>query len=61
MVKLTPCSCSGQPKIKIVGDNKQYFVCICSKCGKTPLHIDEAQMTKIRAIKIWNRRINNDF
>lgn len=60
MVKLTLCSCGGQPGIKSVGDNKQYFVCFCSKCGKTPVRLDEARATRLRAIKIWNRRVNND-
>ena len=58
---IKPCSCGSQPEIRTVGDYKQYFICFCSNCGKTSLHIDEAQMTKIRAIKIWNRRIDNDF
>lgn len=54
-----PCSCGGQPEIKSVGDNKQYFALFCSKCGKTPAHLDEARATRLRAIKIWNRRIYN--
>ena len=60
MAKLMLCFCGGQTEIKAVGDNKQYFACICSKCGKTPLHIDEAQMTKTGAIKLWNRKSDND-
>lgn len=59
MAKLTLCSCGGQPEIKAVGDNKQYFACVCSNCGKTPLHIDEAQMTKTGTIKLRNRRSDN--
>ena len=60
IIKITLCSCGGQPEIKAVGDNKQYFACVCSNCSKTPLHIDEAQMTKTGAIKLWNRRSDND-
>lgn len=59
--KLTLCSCGGQPKVRTVGDNKQYFVCICSKCGKTAVHYNEARMTRYEAIKVWNRRIYNDI
>lgn len=58
-INLIPCSCSGQPEIKTVGDNKQYFVCICSKCGMTPVHFNEAQAIRYEAIKVWNRRIYN--
>lgn len=60
MAKLVSCSCGGQPEIKLVGSNKQYLICFCSKCGKTPVRLDEARATRFGAIKIWNRRVNND-
>lgn len=60
MAKLMLCFCGGQPEIKAVGDNKQYFACICSNCGKTPVRLDEARATRFGAIKIWNRSVNND-
>ena len=60
MMTIKPCSCGGQTEIRTVGDYKQYFVCFCSKCGKSSMRFDEAQITKQGAIKIWNRRVNND-
>lgn len=61
MASFNPCSCGSQPEIRTVGDYKQYFTCFCPKCNKSPMRFDEAQMTKQGAIKIWNRRINNDL
>lgn len=54
---LNPCPfCGGTAEIRMVGDDKKYFTCVCSRCGKTPVHFDEAQPTSLWAIKIWNRR-----
>ena len=57
---IKPCFCGGQAVIRTVGDYKQYFVCFCSKCNKSPMRFDEAQMTKQSAIKTWNRRADNE-
>ena len=59
-ITIKPCSCGSQPEIRTVGDYKQYFICFCSKCDKSLMRFDEAQITIQNAIKIWNRRINND-
>ena len=56
---IKPCSCGSKPEIRTVGDYKQYFVCFCPKCGKSPMRFDEAQTTKQSAIKICNRRTDN--
>lgn len=60
-IELNPCPfCGGKAVIRMVGDHKQYFVCFCSNCGKTPVHFDEARLTKRGAIKAWNRRCGNE-
>lgn len=48
--------CGGEPKVRYVGDWKQYFVYFCSKCGKTPVHFDEARRSESAARNIWNKR-----
>ena len=54
---LLPCAtCKGKPKLFRVGDNKEYLVYICSKCYKTPVHIDEASLTAVHAARMWNTR-----
>ena len=54
---LLPCKyCGGSPKLIKCGDWKQYVVYICSSCYKTPVHSDEARLTKYGARKIWNKR-----
>ena len=48
--------CKGSPKLFRVGDNKEYLVYMCSKCYKTPVHIDEASLTPAHAARMWNTR-----
>lgn len=48
--------CNGEPRLTMVGDNKEYLVYMCSKCYKTPVHIDEASLTPAHAVRTWNRR-----
>ena len=58
--ELKPCPfCGGKPIIKLVGDNRDYFVYSCGKCHKTPVHQDEARLTRWGARRIWNRRVND--
>lgn len=60
MKELKPCPfCGGKPIIKLVGDNRDYFVYSCGKCHKTPVHQDEARLTRWGARRIWNRRVND--
>lgn len=55
---ILPCPyCGGQPILKIVGDNKEYVVYVCSNCYETPVHIDEARCTLSGAKRIWNKRV----
>lgn len=56
-MKIELCKyCGGIGKIKRVGDNKDLFVMICSKCHKTPVEHSDAKYSIIDAIKIWNER-----
>ena len=49
--ELKPCPfCGGKPIIKLVGDNRDYFVYSCEKCHKTPVHQDEARLTRWGAV-----------
>ena len=48
--------CGRKPEIQMVGDDKNLFVCFCSKCRKTLVLNDEACSTPTQAIKIWNKR-----
>lgn len=56
--KLKPCPyCGcGESDIRLVSDNKNLFVYVCSCCGKTPVGFSEAKPTIKDAIKIWNER-----
>ena len=58
-MKIKQCTCGGSPEIRRVGDQKEYYICFCSKCCKTPVHFSEARCTPHKAIKVWNRRIDN--
>lgn len=55
-----PCpKCGDQPNVYSVGDNKQFYVAKCSRCGYTPVKSHEAARTMLGAIRIWNKRCNN--
>lgn len=59
-IKLKPCPfCGGKAEIRRVGDYKNYFVCLCSKCGKTPISYSEASLTLQEVIKKWNKRVQD--
>lgn len=48
--------CSGAPKLAKCGDQKEYYVYLCSSCYETPVRSDEARVSESGARKIWNRR-----
>lgn len=48
--------CGGEPVARLVGDWKNHIVYFCSKCGKTPVHYDEARVGEYGARKIWIKR-----
>lgn len=57
-MKIEKCPyCGGRPHIIRVGDDRQFFAVICSKCYKTPVKNYEARLTKSGAILIWNARV----
>lgn len=47
--------CGSPPEIVHVGDNKQYRICKCSKCGWIPIKPNEACLTLRGAIRAWNK------
>lgn len=49
--------CNNRPKLIKVGDDRQYYINICSKCYKTPVKNCEARLTKLGAVLIWNKRV----
>ena len=54
---IRPCAfCSGIPKLTKCGDQKEYFVYLCSKCYETPVRFHEARVSEYAAKKIWNQR-----
>lgn len=56
-MKLEKCPyCGGHPKIIRVGDDRQFFIAICSECYKTPVKNHEARLTETGAGLIWNVR-----
>lgn len=55
---LTKCPyCGGEPKLTKCGDQKEYFVYLCSNCNETPVRLDEARVTERGASRIWNKRV----
>jgi hypothetical protein len=48
--------CSGVPKLTKCGDQKEYYVYLCSSCYETPVGYDEARVSESAARKIWNQR-----
>lgn len=49
--------CNNRSKTTKVGDDRQYYINICSKCYKTPVKSCEARLTKLGAVLIWNKRV----
>lgn len=45
------------PECVCIGDQKDLWVAKCPKCGFTPAYYDEAQPTRRRALKLWNKKI----
>ena len=56
---LSKC-CAAPAKLIKVGDQKEYFVYVCAKCFKTPVHNDEASLTEYGAMLVWNRRSKSE-
>ena len=55
-----PCpKCGNQPNIYSVGDDKQFYVAKCNRCGYTPARPYEATIAILDAIKVWNKRYSN--
>lgn len=55
--KLSLCPyCKGIPTLREVGDWHQFYMYFCSKCGQTPVKLNEARITEWGARKIWNER-----
>lgn len=51
-----PCPyCGGLPRIRFVGDFKQFFILRCDNCP-SPLNSGDAKSTFRQAVKIWNKR-----
>lgn len=53
-LKYSKC-CNSKATLKRVGDNKEYFVFFCSKCGKTFVSNDCARCFIRSAKKEWNK------
>ena len=47
--------CGGKPRISRCGDQKEFWVVQCSKCYETPVQLDEARITPIGAVNIYNK------
>ena len=48
--------CGGQTKVIKCGNQKEYFVGICSDCHETPVDFCEAAVAQDKAIEIYNTR-----
>jgi hypothetical protein len=48
--------CNGTPRLTKCGDQKEYFVYLCSKCHETPVRGWDARISKLEARKVWNKR-----
>lgn len=60
-MKLKPCPfCGKEPKIKNVGDNKQYIVYQCQNCTRTPLKLSDARTTIRGAKRAWNKNVSGE-
>ena len=60
---IEPCFFCGkqfvlQPKVKTVGDYKNYFMVECPRC-RLSVPYDEAKPTEEQAIELWNNRMRN--
>ena len=45
--------------IKMCGDYKQFFVCLCGDCDYTPVPISKGALSPHKAIKYWNKYCKN--
>jgi transcription elongation factor Elf1 len=48
--------CGGKPRISRCGDHREFWVVECSKCYETPVQLNEARITPIGAVNIYNKR-----
>lgn len=51
--------CGGEPKLTRCGDQRQYWVYLCSVCSVTPVALDEARITPNGAMKMWEIRVRD--
>ena len=51
--------CGNRSKIIKVGDDRQYYINICSKCYKTSAKNCEARLTKLGAVLICNEIVRD--
>lgn len=59
MNELKPCPfCGCRAEFRMVGDHKEFYMCFCSKCNRTPVYFDEACLTEKGARKVWNRSVD---
>ena len=57
MISIEKCPlCNGNPRVKPVGDWKEYFAVQCSQCGEYLAKSYEARTNPWYAILLWNRR-----
>jgi hypothetical protein len=57
IVEIRACAfCGGIPRLIKCGDQKEYFVYLCSFCYESPVRHDEARLMPKEARKIWNKR-----
>lgn len=58
MNELYKCpKCQDLPILLRVGDDKQFFACVCSDCGYTPIGLGEARYSPYSAMNLWNTKI----
>lgn len=56
-LKLCPF-CEGKAELKMVGDNKEFYMYFCSKCNRTPVYFNEARLLEKKAKEVWNRSVD---
>jgi transcription elongation factor Elf1 len=48
--------CGGTAKLTKCGDQKEFWVVLCTECHETPVDWDEAKVNSVKAIEIYNER-----